>query len=183
MSFVRNSKSQLGENRLRPPPVGLWAELDPALRHAWTGFLKAHAVLTRVLDGELQAEHGLSLSEYDVLIQLQMAACPVQMHVLAHAVVLSRGGLTRCVGGLENRGLVIRSRGEHDVRHVFAQLTDHGAALLEQATSTHLSGVSRLFEAPLSRSDFINLASAWQSLLGDTTTLTPHLDTDSNTPT
>lgn len=183
MSCVRNAKSQLRESRLRPPPVGGWAELDPALRHAWTGFLKAHAVLTRVLDGELQAEHGMSLSEYDVLIQLQVAACPVQMHALANAVVLSRGGLTRCVGGLENRGLVVRSRGVRDVRHVFAQLTDDGAALLEQATRTHLAGVSRLFAAPLSRSDFINLGCAWQALLSDTSTLPPDLDDNSSTST
>lgn len=150
-------------------PAGDWVGLDPVLRSAWTGFLRAHAVLTRVLDSELQNSHGLSLSEYDVLIQLQMARRPVRMHALADAVVLSRAGLTRCVAGLESRGLVARSRGERDVRQVFAQLTDDGAALLSKATTTHLAGVDRLFAAPLSRSDFVHLTRAWRALLHDPT--------------
>ena len=45
---------------------------DPRLG-AWRAFLHAHARLLRRLDEELQAEHGLSLAEYDALLQLAHA--------------------------------------------------------------------------------------------------------------
>jgi len=49
-------------------PAGLAAD-DPRLG-AWRSFLHAHARLTRRLDEELQADHHLSLAEYDALLQL-----------------------------------------------------------------------------------------------------------------
>ncbi|HEX5827792.1 MAG TPA: hypothetical protein VFY23_09750, partial [Candidatus Limnocylindrales bacterium] len=42
---------------------------DPRL-DAWRSFIHAHARLTRTLDEELQAQHDLSLAEYDALLQL-----------------------------------------------------------------------------------------------------------------
>src|SRR5437879_5378237 len=56
---------------------------------AWRAFLQAHARITRRLDEELQAAHGLSLAEYDAL--LQIAHSPgrrVRMNVLANRVLL-----------------------------------------------------------------------------------------------
>ena len=37
---------------------------------AWRSFLHAHARITRRLDEELQAAHGLSLAEYDALLHI-----------------------------------------------------------------------------------------------------------------
>src|ERR1700741_3979154 len=65
---------------------------------AWRIFLVAHARTTRRLDDELQAAHGLSLAEYDAL--LQVATAPgrrIRMNVLAERVILSRSGITRLV--------------------------------------------------------------------------------------
>ena len=45
-------------------------DLEPHELAAWRGFLEAHAHLVRELDAELTAEHDLSLSAYDVLVQL-----------------------------------------------------------------------------------------------------------------
>ncbi len=35
---------------------------------AWSGFLRMQAQLLRTLNAELQAEHGITLSEYEVLL-------------------------------------------------------------------------------------------------------------------
>ena len=40
---------------------------------AWVRFLRAHAALTRELGARLEADHGLTMSDYDVLIQLYFA--------------------------------------------------------------------------------------------------------------
>ena len=40
---------------------------------AWAGLLRVHAALVPVLDQELQAAHGLPLTWYDVLLELNSA--------------------------------------------------------------------------------------------------------------
>ena len=37
---------------------------------AWHGFLRTHAALVRELDVEMHAAHGLSLTQYEVLLLL-----------------------------------------------------------------------------------------------------------------
>src|SRR5687768_9300219 len=76
---------------------------------AWRGFLEAHARLVRELDAELLREHSLSLSSYDVLVQL--AHSPdrrLRMSELAESVLLTPSGLTRLVDRLCREGLVER---------------------------------------------------------------------------
>src|SRR5262245_23392560 len=93
------------------------APADPPGIEAWRTFLTAHARITRRLDDELQAAHGLSLAEYDAL--LQIATAPnrrVRMNVLAERVILSRSGITRLVDRLETQGAVERIACETDAR-------------------------------------------------------------------
>jgi DNA-binding MarR family transcriptional regulator len=121
---------------------------------AWRAFLRAHAVLTRVLETELLAEQDLSLAAYDVLVQL--AEAPehrLRMTELADAVLLSRSGVTRLVDRLERGGLVSRCPVENDGRGVAAQLTDAGLSRLRVASRTHLAGVARHFAARLDAED------------------------------
>ena len=42
---------------------------DPRLA-AWRSFLRGHARVVSELERELQAEHGMALTDYDVLVQL-----------------------------------------------------------------------------------------------------------------
>ena len=46
------------------------AMLDEDQMGAWHGFLRTHAALVRELDIEMQEEHGLSLTQYEVLLLL-----------------------------------------------------------------------------------------------------------------
>ena len=118
---------------------------DPRL-DAWRGFLHAHARLTRRLDEELQAAHGLSLAEYDALLQIANApGRRLRMSILADRVLLSRSGITRLVDRLVADGVVQRTACSTDARGAEAALTHAGLDRLRAASATHLDGVRRLF--------------------------------------
>lgn len=109
---------------------------------AWRLFLRTHAVVTRRLEADLLAEHGLPLASYDVLVQLVEAPLRrLRMSELAERVLLSRSGLTRLVDRLEKEGLVRRDVCEDDARGLFTVVTHAGVARLRAASPTHLQGV------------------------------------------
>src|SRR6266571_7869555 len=109
---------------------------------AWRSFLTAHARITRRLDEELQVAHGLSLAEYDALLQIAHApGRRVRMNVLANRVLLSRSGITRLVDRLEADGSVERVACSTDARGQEAVLTKAGLERLRSAGGTHLAGV------------------------------------------
>jgi DNA-binding MarR family transcriptional regulator len=129
---------------------------------AWRSFLHAHARVTRRLDEELQAAHGLSLAEYDALLQIaQSPGRRVRMNVLADRVILSRSGITRLVDRLEAQGCVERIACTTDARGQEAVLTPTGLERLRTAAGTHLEGVRRYF---LDRLDEDALAAIESSL-------------------
>jgi DNA-binding MarR family transcriptional regulator len=125
---------------------------------AWRSFLTAHARVTRRLDEELQAAHGLSLAEYDALLQIAHApGRRIRMNVLAERVVLSRSGVTRLVDRLEAAGDVERSACATDARGQEAVLTHTGLTRLRSASTTHLDGVRRYFLDRLDPADLDGL--------------------------
>ncbi|MEA2441558.1 MAG: hypothetical protein QOH76_2982 [Thermoleophilaceae bacterium] len=137
------------------------AELD-----AWRGFLRTHATLVSGLDEELTERHGLPLSSYDVLVQLDEAPeGRLRMSSLADAVLLSRSGLSRLVTRLEGQGLIERADCPNDARGAFAAITDEGRARLGEARTTHRAGVRSRFLDRLSDREQRQLAKAWSRLL------------------
>jgi len=148
-----------------------WQGLTPDQRWAWAGFLRTHARLTAQLDEELRDRHRLSLSEYDVLVQVSLAAgSALRMSDLAHAVMLSPSGLTRLVDRLERSGLLTRRRAGDDARATLASITEAGLERLAEATPTHLDGVRRLFLDAVGATGTRHLARAWGAVLGEQVT-------------
>ena len=142
------------------------APLEPSALAAWRGFLRVHSALTKELDAELMAEHGLSLSSYEVLLFL--AESPeghVRMSDLADSVLLSRSGLTRLVDRLERDGLVRRESCPSDLRGFNALITDAGRELFAAARRTHLAGVRERFLARFSEDELLTFAGFWERLL------------------
>src|SRR4051794_235122 len=122
---------------------------DPRL-DVWRSFLLAHARLFRRLDEELRAEHGLSLPEYDALLQLaQSPDRRLRMTQLASQVLLSKSGVTRLIDRLVVDGYVARSQCSHDARGAEAVLTAEGLDRLRAAAATHLRGIDSYFLAAL----------------------------------
>jgi DNA-binding MarR family transcriptional regulator len=118
---------------------------------AWRGFLRSSALLLRVLDTELRAEHGMSHRTYDALVQLSEApGRRLHMKDLAAALVHSPSGLTRIVDGLETAGYARREPDPANRRSTLVVLTADGLAALEKAWPTHVRGVQRHFAAQVS---------------------------------
>ena len=137
----------------RPPRTGR-SHPDREELAPWRAFLHAHARITRRLDDELQAQHGLSLAEYDAL--LQIATSPGQrlrMNLIAQRVLLSRSGVTRLIDRLVAEGAVERVACSTDARGAEAVLTASGLDRMRAASRTHLAGVQRYFLDPLSPAD------------------------------
>ena len=118
---------------------------DPRLT-AWRTFLRAHARVVRDLEQELQADQGIALTDYDVLVQLAASdGRRLRMSELADRLLLSRSGVTRLVDRLVAEGLLERVMCESDRRGQWASLTDAGRERLREASPTHLAGVERHF--------------------------------------
>lgn len=133
---------------------------------AWRGLLRVHASLSKALDADLEAAHGLPLSSYEVLMRLADAEeGRMRMCNLAESVILSRSGLTRLVDRLEREGYIARVPCEDDARGSFAAITDSGREKLAAARVTHLAGVRTLFLEHFSAEDLDALGDAWERVL------------------
>jgi DNA-binding MarR family transcriptional regulator len=104
----------------------------------WHDLMDRYARTMSMLERRLETEHGLGVSEYEVLERL---ASPDKderrMQELAEAVHLSQSALSRVVGRLEADGLVKRGMCAEDRRGIYACLTDAGRARFEAARPTH----------------------------------------------
>ncbi len=117
----------------------------PRMR-AWRAFLCAHAAAMRELEAQLVAERGMTLAEYDAIVQLaSVPGARLRMSDLAARVLLSRSGLTRLVDRLERQGLVRRESCGSDARGAFAVLTPAGVHRLREAMPVHLRGIGLVF--------------------------------------
>src|SRR3954454_10327947 len=133
---------------------------------AWRGFLRTYTTLVRELDDELTERHGLPISSYDVLVQLDEAPDGMlRMSHLADSVLLSRSGLSRLVTRLASQGLIEREDCKNDARGAFAVITDEGRRRLNEARATHRAGVRERFLDKLSERDQRQLAKVWSRLL------------------
>jgi len=121
---------------------GLDRPLDEAEERAWRSFARAFIVVPRVLEAELQAAHGVTTTEYFVLVNLSEAPDRrLRMSELASRGAMSLSAISRVVDGLARHGLVERERCPEDRRGLLAVLTDAGLARLSEAYPTHLRGV------------------------------------------
>jgi len=126
---------------------------------AWVRFLRAHAALTRELSSRLEALHELTLSDFDVLVQLYYADGRRMRRIdLARSVLLTASGITRLLDGLESAGLVAKERCDSDARVTYAVLTKSGVKKIEDARDSHLADVEELFGSRFSRQEREDLA-------------------------
>ena len=148
------------------PGMDTMSRLDARELRAWRGLLRVHDQLSKALDAELEAAHGLPLTSYEVLLYLSDAdEGRMRMHDLAASVLLSRSGLTRLVDRLERDGYLERCSCAHDARGAFAVLTPAGREKLEAARTTHLAGVRKLFLSHFTDEELERLGEAWDRVL------------------
>ncbi|HEV2812199.1 MAG TPA: MarR family transcriptional regulator [Solirubrobacteraceae bacterium] len=141
--------------------------LDETELRAWRGLLRAHALLVKRLDADLESAHGLPLTSYEVLLHLDKAeGCKMRMCDVAESVLLSRSGLTRLVDRLERDGYVERVSCADDARGAYARLTDAGRSKLRAASSTHLEGIREHFLSHFEPAELATLADACERVAG-----------------
>jgi DNA-binding MarR family transcriptional regulator len=147
-------------------PAAATGALDDRELRAWRGLLRVHASLSKALDQQLDREHGLPLTSYEVLLYLAEAeGQKMRMCDLASSVILSRSGLTRLVDRLERDGLLVRESCASDARGAFAKLTPAGHEKLAAARATHLAGVRSLFLDHLTPQEQDVLGDVWARVL------------------
>jgi DNA-binding MarR family transcriptional regulator len=126
---------------------------------SFVALVRAHATVTRQLNAQLAADHGLTISDYEVLLRLARAPERRLRRVdLAQQVLLTPSGITRLLDGLERQGWVDRASCAEDRRVVYAVLTDAGLAKLRVARSTHIPQIEELFARRIGPEELASLA-------------------------
>ena len=136
------------------------SELRGIALEAWINFLRAHAAVTRQFNAELQATHGLTLSDFDVMAQLARAPEYALKRVeLSERVLLTPSGLTRLLNGLERAGYVDKRECAEDARVTYAVLTDEGQKKFREAARTHRASIRALLTERFEQDELETLAS------------------------
>lgn len=135
-------------------------------QRSWRAFIHGSLRLWDLLDRDLREQHGISLSEYEVLSQLSEASGRrLRMADLAACTSQSRSRLSHTVSRLESDGLVTRTTCPEDGRGVFAQLTESGWALVVAAAKTHVAGVREYLVDTASASEFTTIGRVFGGIL------------------
>lgn len=139
--------------------------LSAEQQQIWRTYLLGNARLHERLEKDLRA-YGLSLSEYEILVQLSEAPDRTQrMAELANGVHQSRSRLTHTISRMERAGYVARFTCASDKRGVYARLTDKGYAVLVEAAPTHVAGVREAFVDAASAKDFEALGRVFAAVI------------------
>jgi DNA-binding MarR family transcriptional regulator len=119
--------------------------LPAEAQQLWRRWLRLNALLPGVLHRELQADAGLSLPDFDVLVQLtDSPEGRVRVSDLARGLHWERSRVSHHITRMERRGLVRREECRDDGRGAWVVLTEQGRAVIEQAAPAHVATVRRL---------------------------------------
>jgi DNA-binding MarR family transcriptional regulator len=141
---------------------------DPAVA-AWRGLLVAHSRLVPAVEADLRAAGQVSLSWYDVLLELNAApGRRLRMTELGQRAVLSRTRVSRVVDELAAAGLAERQPDEADGRSSFAVLTPAGRNALRRAWPVYREAIRRHLGARLTAQQCCELAALLEQAAADT---------------
>jgi len=116
--------------------------LSPRELAAWRSYLDSTRYLLNTLEAQLQADAGMPLAYYEILVNLSEAPDrTLRMGALATAVRSSTSRLSHAISRMEDCGWVRREAHPTDRRATFAVLTDDGLAALERAAPGHVRAV------------------------------------------
>lgn len=127
----------------------------------WRAWLAASQLLNDRLSRDLQEQHGLTITDYEILVNLSEAPDRrLRMSELADATLASRSRLTHQIDRMVKAGLVARESCIDDRRGSFAVLTDEGWSALVAAAPDHVESVRRHLIDVLSSEEFSSLGTA-----------------------
>jgi DNA-binding MarR family transcriptional regulator len=145
----------------------LSTQISSQVVSTWARLLRAHASATRELSVQLQAEHGLTINDYECLLHLSHSENGSLRRVdLAERLMLTPSGVTRLLDGLERDGWVRKGQCDSDARVTYAVLTDEGRERLESAGRTHVGQIQEIFEQRFSADELETLGALLGRLPG-----------------
>ena len=120
-----------------------WLTADE--QRAWRAYLRAGTMLTARLNRQLQADSGLSLPEYEVLVQLSEAPeGRLRPFQLGLALDWEQSRLSHLLTRMARRGFVAKQDCPGDRRGALVVLTGAGRAAIGAAAPGHVTAVRRL---------------------------------------
>lgn len=130
---------------------------DGVRRWHQTVALVAH--IEAALAQELQAHHGIGLSEYRALMAItESSEGELRMQDLAEQLRLAQSSVTRLVARLETRGLAERDECVADGRGIFAVITPAGRKLAVDLASDYENALRQAMSETDARSELANAA-------------------------
>lgn len=132
---------------------------------AWRSMLFASSRVVQALGADLEEQHGLPITWFDVLGRLRQAPDgQLRMHELEEQSVFTRSGITRLADRIENAGFIERVRSSSDRRGVYLRITDTGIKKLDDVWPDHQQSIWRHFASRLTASDLKALQRAAQKI-------------------
>ena len=142
--------------------------LDEQELTAWHGLLSMSAALQAELNRELQAEHGISLADYEVLGRLHDAVdTRLRTSDLVATLTWEQSRVSHQLGRMQRRGLVTREAHASDGRGSVYVLTEVGRATIERAAPDHVAAVRRLVFDRLSDAQVKQLVAVTSTVLAE----------------
>ena len=131
---------------------------------AWMALARTYWHYWDFLESGMRREHGMSMSRYDVLAQLDLAGGRLRLNELATRIWLSPSGLSKLLDRMDASGLIVREPDPSDARSWFAVLTARGRSLVRRARATHHARLASTFGTVLSDRDLTELVRAMERL-------------------
>ncbi|GAA3448102.1 MarR family winged helix-turn-helix transcriptional regulator [Planomonospora venezuelensis] len=120
--------------------------LDEDEQQAWRAFLRLQGQLTARLNRQLQADSGLSLADYEVLVALtDTSEGRLRPFELQRDLQWEQSRLSHHLTRMQRRDLVRREECPEDGRGAFIVLTETGRQAIEAAAPGHVGAVRHLF--------------------------------------
>lgn len=134
-------------------------------QRSWRAWLSASTLLYDRLNRELQAQHGLTMADYEILVRLSESPDRrMRMSDLAEVTLSSRSRLSHQIDRMVKAGLVERQQCEADRRGAFAVLTETGWTTLVAAAPDHVEGVRAHLVDQLSAREFAALGASCRKI-------------------
>lgn len=122
---------------------GTWLTADE--QRAWRTYVRMSSLLPAQLNRQLQRDSGLTLPEYEVLVQLSEAPDHLlRPYQICDALNWEQSRLSHQLTRMQRRGLVARQECEADGRGAFVALTPAGASAIDSAAPGHVAAVRDL---------------------------------------
>jgi len=123
--------------------------LTPKQQRAWVAYMRVQLRMNYEMNRQLQADSGLSLADYDVLVALSDNDAGMRVSDLAAQIGWERSRLSHQLRRMEERGLTERRPSVEDGRTSNVVLTANGRRAITEAAPGHVDLVRALFFDPL----------------------------------